>query len=76
MLQFKIGEPVTHARLFCGEVACKWPQLPLNDVDRTKGDLAKIVPLLQSTYGYSAARARRELDSVVSEVCEKLRLAS
>src|SRR5688572_21330896 len=41
------------SRLFCGEVVRRWPHLPHFEIEKTNGDLAKIVPLLQSTYGYS-----------------------
>ena len=75
-----LGTHLQHAnepwRLFCGEVVRKWPHLPHLEIEESRGDLAKIVALLQSTYGYSAERAKKELDSVVSEFCEKLRLAS
>jgi len=62
-------------RLFCGEVIEKWPHLARFEVEKAQGDPLKLASLLQTVYGYSASRAKVELDGLIREFCEKLRVA-
>jgi hypothetical protein len=80
-MQSKTGKRVSvpafaPIRLFCGEVVQKWPHLPSPEVEGAHGDPEKLTHLLQSVYGYSSTRAKKELDSIVGEFYEKLKLAS
>ena len=63
-------------RLFCGEIVRRWPHLSQLEVETTGGNPEKLVSLLETTLGYSTYRAKKELDAIVGEFCEKLRLAA
>ena len=63
-------------RLFCGEFLRRWPQLSPIEVQTAGGDPEKLASLLKGALGYSLERAKKELDSLIGEFCEKLRLAA
>jgi hypothetical protein len=63
-------------RLFCGEVLVRWPQLRASEVQKTGGDPSKLMRLLRAVYEYSEKRAQREIDLIIREFSEKIRLAA
>lgn len=45
-----------------GAVRERWGRLTSSDLDTTQGQIEKLIGLVQERYGYSAGRARREVE--------------
>jgi hypothetical protein len=60
---------------FRNEITYNWTELTSDDLDRINGRRDLIV-LLECRYGYARRRAEREVERVVTEFEDKLRLAS
>jgi len=61
---------------FRNEVNSHWTQLSSDDLDGIDGRRENLVYLLERRYGYARRRAEREVERVVTEFEDKLRIAS
>jgi len=64
------------SRFLRGEVQREWSLLDTDSLEQANGDRANLVNLLTVSYGFSQRRAQIEIDRVISELSEKLKLAA
>src|ERR1700756_4491712 len=61
---------------FRNELNYEWTELSSDDLDRIDGKRDNLVCLLERRYGYARRRAEREVERVMTEVEDRLRMAS
>jgi uncharacterized protein YjbJ (UPF0337 family) len=68
--------PNKAVRFFRGEVLQRWGDLSLEDVVVLNGKRDELMGLLQERYGFSLKRAGTEVDDFLSQLQERIRLAT
>ncbi len=68
--------PDKTVRFFRGEVLQRWGDLSLEDVVVLNGKRDELMGLLQERYGLSSKRAGREVDDFLSQLGERIRIAT
>ena len=64
------------ARLLRGEILTQWTLLDSEAVEHSNYDRAQLATLLMTHYGFSRHRAVREVDRLLAEVTQRLKLAA
>lgn len=64
------------ARLLRGEILTRWTLLDSEAVEHSNGERAQLAALLMTHYGFSHHRAAREVDRILAEVDQRLKLAA
>jgi len=68
--------PDKAVRFFRGEVLQRWGDLSLDDVVILNGKRDQLMGLLQERYGLSSKRAGMEVDDFLSQLQERIRIAT
>ncbi len=68
--------PDKAVRFFRGEVLQRWGDLSLEDVVVLNGKRDQLMSLLQERYGLSSKRAGMEVDDFLSQLQERIRIAT
>jgi len=68
--------PNKAVRFFRGEVLQRWGDLSLQDVVVLNGRRDELIGLLQERYGLSSKRAGMEVDDFMSQLEERIRIAT
>jgi hypothetical protein len=68
--------PNKSVRLFRGEVLLRWKDLSNEDVALLNGSSEALISLLQERYGFSLKRAETEVAGFLTDVQERIRLAT
>ena len=64
------------ARLLRGEILTRWTLLDSEAVENSNCERAQLATLLMTHYGLSRDRAAREVDRLLAEVNQRLKLAA
>jgi hypothetical protein len=68
--------PNKTVRLFRGEALLRWKDLSNDDVAFLNGNREELISLLQERYGFSLKRAETEVAGFLSDVQERIRMAT
>ena len=63
------------SRLLLGEIRGRWEQLSSSEVEEC-ADRSKLIDLLQARYGFTKRRAEKEVELLLGEFQDRLRLAA